>query len=209
LEARRVADTLAAAMKLHLSLQLLGLLLGLFLPSACSSPKGSSKDASSGDPRANRSEPISDEDWNKLKPARPHGEPQAVHFTDFRSQRRLALVNESHTDPSEQYSQARKIEDAMTKVGHDEVVAALIERFEEHGFFKLAEPGPAPASGAGTWTMTLDVERKQGRCHMSLGGISGAKEREVFALCRTDFVTLYSDILGLQAVQGQPIKPKQ
>jgi hypothetical protein len=215
LEARRVADTLAAAMKLHLSLQLLGLLLGLFLPSACSSPKGSSKDAASGDPRANRSEPISDEDWNKLKPARPHGEPQAVHFTDSRSQRRLALVNESHTDPSEQYSQRRKAEDAMTKVGHDEVVAALLERFEEHGFFKLAESGPAPSAGAGTWNMTLEVERKDGLRHMALGAASTSAQRECFTLCRTDFVQLYSSILGLQAVErvpdwqsGTPVPPK-
>src|SRR5689334_2556273 len=111
-------------------------LLFLSLAAACGSPRaGSQASSDPKDPRANRSEAVSDEDWNQGKPQRPHGEPQAVRFTDFRSNRRLALVNESHTDPTEQYSQRRKVEDSMTKVGHDEVVAALIERFEEHGFF--------------------------------------------------------------------------
>lgn len=170
---------------------------------ACSSPKSSTQDPSK-DPRANRSEPISDEDWNKLHAQRPHGDPLAVRFTDFRSNRRLALVNQSHTDPSEQYSQRRKAEDAMTKVGHDEVVAALLERFDEHGFFKLAENGPAPTAGAGTWNMVLEVERKDGLRHMALGAASTSAQRECFTLCRTDFVQLYSSILGLQAVEREP-----
>jgi len=178
----------------------LAALLFLGLASACASPKSSAKDAAAKDPRANRAEPISDEDWNQARPARPHGDPQAVRFTDFRSNRRLALVNESHTDPSEQYSQRRKAEDAMTKVGHDEVVAVLIERFAEHGFFKIAEAGPAPTSGAGTWSMTLEVERKDGLHHLALGASSSTAQRETFALCRSDFVQLYSSILGLQAV---------
>lgn len=179
----------------------------LLLPlaaSACSSPKSAAKDEGSKDPRANRAEPISDEDWNKLKAERPHGEPQAVRFTDFRSNLRLALVNESHTDPGDQYSQRRKASEATTKIGHDEVVAALVERFEEQGFFKTAQAGPAPAAAAGTWTMTLEVERKGGLFHMALAPASSAKEREVFGKCRTDFVTLYSNILGLQAVDKAP-----
>ncbi len=186
----------------------------LGLAPACSSPKSSAQDASAKDPRATRAEPISDEDWNHLRPERPHGEAQSVRFTDFRSNRRLSLVNESHTDPSEQYSQRRKAEDAMTKVGHDEVVAALLERFEEHGFFKIAEAGPAPTAGAGSWNMTLEVERKDGLHHMALGASSSNAQRETFALCRADFVQLYSSILGLQAVErvpdwksGTPIPP--
>jgi hypothetical protein len=188
------------AMKLHRLAPLLLLVLG----SACSSPHSSAKDTAAKDPRANRAEPISDEDWNKLRSERPHGDPLAVRFTDFRSNRRLALVNQSHTDPSELYSQKKKREDSLTKVGHDEVVAALVERFEEHGFFKTAEAGPAPAAGAGAWTMALEVERKDGPRHMCLGAGSSAKEREVFTLCRTDFVTLYSSILGLQSVEQTP-----
>ena len=187
-----------------MKLQGLAWVLLLGLAPACSSPKSSAQDQAGKDPRANRSEPISDEDWNKLHPQRPHGDPLAVRFTDFRSNRRLALVNESHTDPSEQYSQRRKAEDAMTKVGHDEVVAALLERFDEHGFFKLAETGPAPTAGAGTWNMVLEVERKGGLRHMALGSASTSKQRECFTLCRTDFVQLYSSILGLQAVERVP-----
>jgi hypothetical protein len=186
-------------MKLHPAALLL-----IVLGAGCSSPKAAPPDSSSKDPRANRAEPISDEDWNKLKAERPHGDPLAVRFTDFRSNRRLALVNQSHTDPSDQYSQRRKADEAMTKVGHDEVVAALVERFEQHGFFKLAEAGPAPAAGAGAWTMALEVERKDGLHHLSLATNSSAKLRDVFTLCRTDFVTLYSDILGLQAVDKAP-----
>ena len=185
-------------------IQGIAFLLLLGLGPACSSPKSSAQDAGAKDPRANRAEPISDEDWNKLHPPRPHGDPLAVRFTDFRSNRKLALVNESHTDPSEQYSQRRKPEDAMTKVGHDEVVAALLERFDEHDFFKLSEAGPAPTAGAGTWSMALEVERKDGLRHMALGASSTAKQRECFTLCRTDFVQLYSSILGLQAVERVP-----
>jgi hypothetical protein len=179
-------------------------LLGLAFGAACSSPKPAQDSAASKDPRANRAEPISDEDWNKLRRERPHGDPLAVRFTDFRSNRRLELVNESHTDPATLYSEKRKREESMTKVGNDEVVAALVERFEEHGFFKIAEAGPAPAAAAGAWTMTLEVERKDGRRHLALGSGSSTKQREVFALCRSDFVTLYSSILGLQSVQEAP-----
>ena len=181
---------------------------------ACSFPVGEDSpapgerspatEAPAKDPRANRAEPISDEDWNKLRRERSHGDPLAVRLTDFRSERRLALVNESRTDPSEQYSQRRKPEEAMTKVGHDEVVAALVERCENHGFFKLARSGPAPKDGAGSWSMTFEIERKDGSHHIALGASSSAREREVFARCRTDFVTLYSNILGLQAVEQTP-----
>src|SRR5690242_7316097 len=123
-------------MKLH---RLCPLLL-LAFAQACSSPKPAApKDTEGKDPRANRAEPVSDEDWNRVKAERPHGDPLAVRFTDFRSNLRLVLVNESRTDPAEQYSQKRAAADALTKVGHDEVVAALVERFEEHGFFKLAQ----------------------------------------------------------------------
>jgi hypothetical protein len=202
LEAGPIRDTLAAAM----IPQRIAALFLLALVSACGSPGSASQPpADPKDPRANRSEAISDEDWNQLKPDRPHGDPLALRFTDFRSNRRLALVNESHTDPTDQYSQKRKLEDSMTKVGHDEVVAALVERFEEHGFFKLAQGGAGPASGAGTWTVMLEIERKDGLHHMALSSGSSAKEREVFGLCQKDFVTIYSGILGLQAVEGQPI----
>jgi hypothetical protein len=180
------------------------LLLAVLLASAaCSSPH-SSKAADSKDPRVNRAEPVSDADWNAARKPRPHGEPQAVRFTDFRSNRHLALVNESHTDAAEQYSQQRKLEDSMTKIGHDEVVAALLERFESNGFFKVAEEGPAPQAGVGVWVMTLEVERKGGLRHLSLGASSSVKEREVFSHCNADFIQLYSDVLGLQAVQQPP-----
>ncbi|MBK7641485.1 MAG: hypothetical protein IPJ19_00305 [Planctomycetes bacterium] len=176
----------------------------LLVGAACSSPGGSAKDTADKDPRANRSEAISDEEWDKLRAPRPHGDPLAVRFTDFRSNRRLGLLNESHTDPAGQYSEKRKLEDSMNKIGHDEVVAALVERFEQNGFFKLAQDGPSPNAGGSAWTMTLEVERKAGRKHMSLGPASTPKEREVFNACSMDFVQLYSSILGLQAVDHAP-----
>jgi hypothetical protein len=187
-------------MKLH---ALLALLI-LALAAACSSPKPAAAEPADKDPRANRSEAISDEDWNKLKPPRPHGEPQAVRFTDYRSSIHLGLVNESHSDPTELYSQRRKLEESMTKVAQDEFVAALLERFEGHGFYKVAEKGPAPAAGAGALTMALEVERQSGLFHLVLGAGSSAKQREVFGLCRTDFATLYNGILGLQSVNKAP-----
>jgi hypothetical protein len=201
LEAWAPGDTLAPAMKLP---RLAPLLLLLLAP-ACSSPKTANAAADADkDPRASRSEPISDEDWNRVKPERPHGDPLAVRFTDFRSNLRLELVNESRIDPTEQYSQKKKAAESMTKVGHDEVVAALVERLESQGFFKFAQPGPAPAAGAGAWTMSLELERKDGLRHMAIGNASSAKEREVFGLCRTDFATLYNGILGLQSVERPP-----
>jgi len=188
-------------MKLHRRIALLVLVLS----QACSSPKSAAaKDDEAKDPRATRSEAVSDEDWNRVRPERPHGDPLAVRFTDFRSNLRLELVNESRTDPTAQYSQKRKASEALTKVGHDEVVAALVERFEDQGFLKLAQPGPSPTAGAGTWTMTLELERKEGLVHLSIGSGSSAKEREIFGLCRTDFATLYNSILGLQSVERPP-----
>ncbi len=178
---------------------LLAALLGI--AAACSGP-GSNKAPSLKSPE--RAEPVSDEDWNAAKAPRPRGEPLGFRFVDFRSERRLGLLNESHTDPAEFYSQRKKLEESMTKVGHDDVVGALLERFEEHGWFKLAQPGPMPAAGAGVWTMALELERKGVTTHMALGAGSSAKEREVFGACRNDFVLLYSNVLGLQSVERAP-----
>jgi len=52
--------------------------------------------------------------------------------------------------------------------------------------------------------MTLELERKDGLHHFSIGSASSAKEREVFGACRTDFATLYNSILGLQSVERPP-----
>jgi hypothetical protein len=63
--------------------------------------------------------------------------------------------------------------------------------------------------------MALEVERKDGLRHLALGAASTSAQRECFTLCRTDFVQLYSSILGLQAVErvpdwqsGSPVPPK-
>lgn len=173
----------------------------ILLCAACSGP-GSQKGPSMKSPE--RAEAVSDADWNSAKVPHPGGEPLAFRFVDFRSERHLGLVNESHTDPSQLYSQKKKFDESMTKVGHDDVVAALLERFQDHGWFELAKPGAMPAAAAGAWTMALELERRGAKTYLALGAGSSAKEREVFTACRNDFVLLYSNVLGLQSVDRAP-----
>lgn len=173
----------------------------LLLCAACSGP-GARKGPSLRSPE--RAEAVSDADWNAAKAPRPAGEPLSFRFVDFRSERHLGLVNESHTDPSQLYSQKKKFDESMTKVGHDDVVAALLDRFQGHGWFELARPGPMPAAAAGAYTMALEVERSGVKTNLALGAGSSAKERELFNACRNDFVLLYSNVLGLQSVDQAP-----
>lgn len=189
------------------------LLLLAFVP-ACTSPN--QKAAEPKDPRA-RAEPISDEEWQAARPPRPQGEPVEARYLDYRTTRHLVLVNESHTDPGELYSQKRSMEQSLTKVGSDEILDALRERWTNQGFFKLAQRGPAPLSGGGRYTTALEFTRAGESWHLLSSGSGDAKARSVYVSCVSDFVQLYTSILQLQSVDNAPAweskaskpKPKQ
>jgi hypothetical protein len=173
----------------------------LSLLGSCNSPANSSK--TKADPRL-RAEPITDEEWQAARPVRPQGEAVEARYLDYRNGRHLTLVNESHTDAGELYSERRKLDQSLTKVGRNEILDALEERLREQNFFKHAQGGPAPTQGGGRYTTALEFRRADRVYHLVSSGGGSEAERKSYIACVNDFIQLYTSILQLQSVEGAP-----
>jgi hypothetical protein len=125
--------------------------------------------------------------------------PQRVAFVDYRNGTHLELVNETHTGRVEQYSEVRA--DASRKVQTDEVMQGLVEVLRERGFDRQARPGPAPRASDGQAVMALEITDGD-RVEHVLGwrGMSADDRAELLALAQ-NFVALYNETYGLQAVE--------
>lgn len=95
----------------------------------------------------------------------PAGVPVLARFIDYRSGVVMELVNESHTDRLEQYSQPRH--DAGRKVQTDAVMEGLVEYLEDRGFDRWASAGPAPRT-ADSFLWSLQLEGPGGARHVGL-----------------------------------------
>lgn len=186
----------------HLTSILFALLPVLFgLLGSCNSPaKPSSAET---DPRL-RAEPITDEEWQAARPSRPEGDAVEARYLDYRNGRNLSLVNESHTDAGALYSERRKLDQSLTKVGRNEILDALEERLREQGYFKYARSGPAPTQGGGRFTTALEFRRADRVYHLVSTGGGSEAERKTYISCVNDFIQLYTSILQLQSVEGAP-----
>jgi hypothetical protein len=124
--------------------------------------------------------------------------PQRVAFLDYRNGTHLELVNETHTGRVEQYSTVRG--DASRKVQTDEVMQGLVEVLRKRGFDSLARPGPAPRASDGQGVMALEIADGE-RVEHVLGwrGMPADERAELLALTQ-NFVDLYNETYGLQAV---------
>lgn len=137
------------------------------------------------------------------KPGRT-GEPVRVAFIDYRSARRLELVNESHTERLEQYSQVRA--DASRKVQTDEVMAALVEYLDANGLGERAQVGPAPAvppSGSGL-SMAIEVEVGGATSHVPAYRDMAAGDKERVRVLAAAILDTYNATYSLQAVESRP-----
>jgi hypothetical protein len=180
---------------------LFALLVGPGLLCACNSP---AKPAAAVDEPHRRAEPISDEEWQAARPKPPQGDPVEARYLDYRNGRHLALVNESHTAADNLYSERRRLDEALTKVGRNEILDALEERLREQGYFKFARGGPAPTQGGGRLTTALEFRRGSEVVHIVSPGGGGDAERKAYLACVNDFIQLYTSILQLQSVEGAP-----
>ena len=134
----------------------------------------------------------------------PSGKPVRMAYLTYNSQQRFVLVNESHTDRTEFYSNTRPLEDAGTKVSTDEVVEETVKFFDSKGFFAKAADGPAPASGQGTYIQALEVEREGRAVHIALTKSASKDERALFYECAQALLLIYNNTYQLQSVDRAP-----
>lgn len=114
----------------------------------------------------------------------------------------ITLVNQSHTDRLEFYSEVRQ--SASTKVQNDEIVAALVEFFvDEEDFEDYAIQGSAPAGAIGQATQSLELEVDAQRRHMLWGVDRPAAERDCFTACRDALMYIWNDTYAAQAVENE------
>ena len=128
--------------------------------------------------------------------------PIRIHFVDWRSNQNLVLVDQSHTDRAELYSNQVKLAEAGTKVTTDEVLEEVVRFFRQEGFFDRATKGPATPGGDAV--QTLEVETPEGTSHLRFGRSTDAAGAKVFRTCRDNFVALYNEVYQLQSVDQVP-----
>lgn len=132
------------------------------------------------------------------------GSAAQVRFFEYRSAHTMTVVNESHTDRVQLYSEKR--DEASTKVARDEVMEALIERVRKVGFANYAEEGPAPATSS-QWSQGIEVKTDKGTHHMLVGPGVDRGAANAFRQSREAFLGIYNNIFGAQSVNvGQDEK---
>jgi len=128
------------------------------------------------------------------------GPPTRVRYVDFRSGQMLELVNESHSNRVELYSQERNT--AGTKVTTDEVIDELMKLFDKEGFDKNALPGGVPFAGEG-YSSALEVEVGGLTRHLAMHVGATPAQQATYAQCKTAFVGIYTNVYSLQTVNNQ------
>ena len=160
---------------------LLGLLFSATTLSGCGSTGGSSSSSSSR---------LSAKD----------GVPSRVTFVDYRTNVRMNLVNEAHTDPVQYYSEKRVT--ANTKITSNEVMEKMLEHFGDQGFNRWAMAGYAPARAGAGALQSLEIETPEGTVFLVNGDGVDPQARSSFRECRTAFMQIQELTLQAQAVDN-------
>jgi hypothetical protein len=126
--------------------------------------------------------------------------PARVTFVDYRTSVRMNLVNEAHTDPVKYYSEKRVT--ANTKVTSNEVLARMIEHFDDQGFSRYATAGFAPARGDAGTLQSLEIETSSGTKFLLNGDGVSEPARRAFRECRTAFMQIQELTVQAQAVEN-------
>ncbi|MBL8861818.1 MAG: hypothetical protein JNK02_07370 [Planctomycetes bacterium] len=166
-------------------LVLLGAALGLAALSACTTG-GARPDATGSTTQRDASKAIE------------------LRYRAFARKLSIGLVNESHTDRLELYSERQPIDRATTKVSPDEVVDAIVEYFRDQGYFGIAVRGPAPATPPPGATQMLEVVLPDGPYHAIVRPGVTAQFATTFQTCAKALLQVYSDTIQLQAVDEAP-----
>lgn len=167
-----------------------GALLLLLLAACKSDAGGKSPDGTAG------SDPSEESDEPSFV-----GPPSRVTWTLYKTGQQITLVNETHTDPLDYYSDARQ--SSSTKIQTDEIVAALIEFFGREGFDRYASPGAAPAAAIGQTSQSLEVEVEGQRRHVLWGVDRPEKERDSFVTCRDGLMEIWNATYAAQSVENE------
>lgn len=133
-------------------------------------------------------------------PSGGQAEPLRVAWVDYRSNVLLELVNETHTDRVERYSQVRSREDASRKVQTDEVMDELLRVLRQLDFDDHAQPGAMPRSGGSTHVMGLELAIGNDVRHMLAWRGMPADDRQAFLEMANNFAEIYNSTYSLQAV---------
>ncbi|MFN0243646.1 MAG: hypothetical protein ACKVWV_12195 [Planctomycetota bacterium] len=143
----------------------------------------------------------------KSSPGGTEGHPARIAFVSYASAgagKRIELVNESHSNRAELYSQRKSLEDAVTKVTTDEVMDEIVKLFRARGVYERAQKGAAPADGGGTFTQALEIDTPDFAGHWALLRGASSEERQRFLECAQAFVMIYNDTYQLQSVDRAP-----
>jgi hypothetical protein len=129
------------------------------------------------------------------------GPPTQVRWFIYKTGQTITLVNDSHTNRLELYSELR--EAAGPKVAGDAEMAALVGYMEEQDFDRYAVDGPAPPSGGPDWFQALELEVDGRARHMLLGTASTREQRATFNGCATALMTLWNLTFQSQAIDNE------
>jgi hypothetical protein len=132
------------------------------------------------------------------------GTPTQVRYVIYASGQRLGLVNESHSNRAEHYSETKKLSEAGTKVTSDEVLEAVVEYFDEQGLFKTAASGVAPATSVNGISQALEVSIGGSVRHVTIGRGTAVDDHQRFLICAKAFADVYNATYGLQSVDRSP-----
>jgi hypothetical protein len=137
----------------------------------------------------------------------PHektGRPQRVKLVDYVSHANLELVNESHSDRSQTYSNTVALANATRKVTTDEVLDEVIDQYRTNGFFEHAAPGSAPTDAPANVGKAIEVEDGGKTVTWMVLKTAPKEDRELFSRCTALFGTVYNNTYQLQSVDHAP-----
>ncbi len=126
-------------------------------------------------------------------------EPARISLRDYRTGVYLALMSGSDEERIEYYSNMR--DDAVTKVQDPEILAAMIQVFDDEGLGSLAQSGPAPAVG-GDATKALEVRQGDRIRHLVRRPDMKREDTLVFDEYVMGFQAVYNETYALQAVDS-------
>jgi len=116
----------------------------------------------------------------------------------------FGLVNESHSNRADLYSERQPLDRATTKVSPDEVVDAIVDYFREQGFFEIAVRGAAPANVSQGASQMLEVALPDGQFHAVLRKGVTKEYATTFQTCAKGLLDVYNSTMQLQAVDDAP-----
>ncbi len=128
------------------------------------------------------------------------GTPARVTFVDYRTNVRMNLVNEAHTDPVKYYSEKKAI--ANTKVTSNEVMEKMLEHFDDEGYSRYATPGYAPVQSDGDPLQSIEIETSEGTTFMVNGEGVQDLARKSFRECRKAFMQIQELTVQAQVIDN-------